>query len=81
MKVRLWVLFVALVLTVVCCGCGGGSSPQPSGTNGTGGTGGNSGNTGIPQFSHVFLLVEENHSYADVIGNSNMPYLNGLVSK
>lgn len=34
-----------------------------------------------PAFSHVFLLVEENHSYADVIGNSSMPYLNGLASQ
>lgn len=36
--------------------------------------------SGIPQFSHVFLLVEENHSFTDVIGNSNMPYLNSLAS-
>jgi len=32
-------------------------------------------------FSHVFLVVEENHSYSDVIGNSSMPYLNGLASQ
>jgi phosphatidylinositol-3-phosphatase len=32
-------------------------------------------------FSHVFLVVEENHSYADVIGNSSMPYLNSLASQ
>jgi acid phosphatase len=29
----------------------------------------------------VFLLVEENHSYSDVIGNSSMPYLNGLANQ
>jgi acid phosphatase len=29
----------------------------------------------------VFLVVEENHSYSDVIGNSAMPYLNGLASQ
>jgi hypothetical protein len=34
-----------------------------------------------PSSSHVFLVVEENHSYSDVIGNSAMPYLNGLASK
>jgi acid phosphatase len=33
----------------------------------------------IPTSSHVFLIVEENHSYSDVVGNSAMPYLNGLV--
>jgi phosphatidylinositol-3-phosphatase len=35
----------------------------------------------VPQFAHVFLLVEENHSYSSVIGNSSMPYLNSLASK
>jgi phosphatidylinositol-3-phosphatase len=29
----------------------------------------------------VFLLVEENHSYSSVIGNSSMPYLNSLAAK
>jgi phosphatidylinositol-3-phosphatase len=32
-------------------------------------------------FSHVFVVVEENHSYANVVGNtSEMPYLNQLIS-
>jgi phosphatidylinositol-3-phosphatase len=35
----------------------------------------------VPASSHVFLLVEENHSYASVIGNSSMPYLNSLAKK
>lgn len=30
--------------------------------------------------SKVFVVVEENHSYSDVIGNSAMPYLNSLAS-
>jgi acid phosphatase len=34
-----------------------------------------------PPSSHVFVVLEENHSYSDVIGNSAMPYLNGLASK
>jgi acid phosphatase len=34
-----------------------------------------------PTFSHVILLVEENHSYSDVIGSSAMPYLNSLASQ
>jgi acid phosphatase len=34
-----------------------------------------------PASAHVFLVVEENHSYSQVIGNSAMPYLNGLASK
>jgi phosphatidylinositol-3-phosphatase len=34
----------------------------------------------LPQIGHVFLLVEENHSYSSVIGNPAMPYLNSLAS-
>jgi hypothetical protein len=35
----------------------------------------------LPGSNHVFLLVEENHSYSSVIGSSSMPYLNSLASK
>jgi phospholipase C len=50
-------------------GCGGGSSDPPSGTG------------KIPQVAHVFVLVEENHSYGSVIGNPAMPYTNSLAQK
>jgi phosphatidylinositol-3-phosphatase len=53
-------------LALLAAGCGGGTSG--SGVN-------------PPSSSHVFLVVEENHSYSEVIGNSAMPYLNGLASK
>jgi hypothetical protein len=33
-----------------------------------------------PIFNHVVLVVEENHSYSEVIGNSSMPYFNSLAS-
>jgi phospholipase C len=34
----------------------------------------------VPQFRHVFVLVEENESFDDVIGNTkDMPYLNALA--
>jgi phosphatidylinositol-3-phosphatase len=36
---------------------------------------------GVPVFSHVFVVVEENHSYSSVIGSSAMPYLNSLASQ
>jgi phosphatidylinositol-3-phosphatase len=39
------------------------------------------GTSTVPASSHVFLLVEENHSYSSVIGSSSMPYLNSLASK
>ena len=40
-----------------------------------------SANHGMPPAAstRVFLVVEENHSYSDVIGNSAMPYLNRLA--
>jgi phosphatidylinositol-3-phosphatase len=34
-----------------------------------------------PVSNRVFLVVEENHSFSEVIGNSAMPYLNGLASQ
>jgi hypothetical protein len=37
--------------------------------------------TGVLAFGHVFLLMEENHSYSSVIGNTSMPYLNSLANQ
>jgi acid phosphatase len=34
-----------------------------------------------PTSSRVFLVVEENHSFSEVIGNSAMPYLNELATQ
>jgi len=58
-------------------GCGGNSStPAPSPTPSPTPT-----PSSQPSFAHVVLLVEENHSYSDVIGNSAMPYLNSLAQQ
>src|ERR1035437_10622609 len=68
-----------LALLVVCgfatsqLACGGGGSG--SGTVQTPTAAGQS------TFDHVILVVEENHSYSDVIGNSSMPYFNSLASQ
>jgi phosphatidylinositol-3-phosphatase len=36
--------------------------------------------TAIPEFEHVFVVVEENQSYEDVVGNTDdMPYVNSLI--
>ena len=53
----------------------GGASKTPITITVSGGT------TSVPSSSHVFLLVEENHSYSSVIGSSSMPYFNSLASK
>lgn len=60
-----------LLLIILSPGCGGVSSGGVSGGGGT----------PPPASAHVFLLVEENHSYSQVIGNSSMPYLNTLGAK
>ena len=33
----------------------------------------------VPASQHVYIVVEENHSYESVVGQ--MPYLNGLAAK
>src|SRR5713101_4493216 len=66
---RLWNLLLTVVMVAACSGCGSlgiGNSP---------------GSKLVPQFGHVVLVVEENHSYSEVIGNSAMPYLNNLASQ
>ena len=58
----------ATLLLQAACGGGGHSSVQA-------GTG------KVPVVAHVFVLVEENHSYGSVIGNPVMPYTNSLAQK
>jgi hypothetical protein len=33
------------------------------------------------RLGHVFVVVEENHNYSDVVASSSMPYLNGLINQ
>ncbi len=33
----------------------------------------------VPRSSHVWMITEENHSYEDIVGNSQMPYYNQLI--
>jgi phosphoesterase family protein/IPT/TIG domain-containing protein len=35
----------------------------------------------VPAIGHVFTVILENHSYANVIGSSSMPYLNSLAQR
>lgn len=62
------ILFGGSVFFSGCSGARGISSSSPTPAQGT-----------VPQFSHVVLVVEENHSYSSVIGSSAMPYLNSLA--
>jgi phospholipase C len=67
--------FYLILATILQCGCGGGG-----GSSANNGSSGGLGTSAIPHLAHVFVLVEENHSFNDVIGNSSMPYLNSLAS-
>lgn len=69
-------LCIFLILLASACG-GGPSSSTPNSRASTALQ-----NTGtVPLSTHVFMVVEENHSYSSVIGSSSMPYLNSLASK
>ena len=36
---------------------------------------------GIPDFSHIFVIVMENQEYGTIIGNSAAPYINSLAAQ
>jgi phosphatidylinositol-3-phosphatase len=38
-----------------------------------------SGSPAVPQFGHVVIVLEENHSYSSVIGSSSAPFVNSLA--
>jgi phosphatidylinositol-3-phosphatase len=58
------------LLTGTLLGCKGEQAVVTSKTSGQ-----------LPSFGHVFVVVEENHDYTDVIGNPAMPYLNSLAQQ
>ena len=35
----------------------------------------------VPAFDHVFTIMMENHSYNEIIGSSQAPYINGLANQ
>ena len=35
----------------------------------------------VPRSSHVWMIAEENHSFEDVVGSSDMPYYNQLIQQ
>ena len=34
----------------------------------------------VPEYSKIVVVVEENHDYSQIIGNSQAPYINSLAS-
>ncbi|MGA3029723.1 MAG: alkaline phosphatase family protein [Candidatus Limnocylindrales bacterium] len=37
--------------------------------------------TGLPNFSHVYLIVMENKEYGSIVGSSAAPYINELIAR
>ncbi len=35
----------------------------------------------VPAFSHVYLIVMENHEYGSIVGSSHAPYINALIRR
>lgn len=64
-----------LALTVACADTTGTSSVAQGTPRATSGT-----PSSLPHFDHILVVVEENHSYDDIIGSSDAPYINGLAS-
>ncbi len=34
----------------------------------------------LPTYAHIVVVIEENHSYSEVIGNANAPYITSLAN-
>jgi acid phosphatase len=69
-------LFVLSLLLAATLGCSMSSASAPRPNNGPPPPSGV-----VPVFSQVIVVMEENHSYSEVIGNSQMPYLNSLTTQ
>jgi hypothetical protein len=39
------------------------------------------GSTSVPAFSHIYVIVMENHEYGSIVGNSKAPYINALINR
>jgi len=35
----------------------------------------------VPAFTHIYLIVMENHEYGSIVGSSHAPYLNSLIRR
>lgn len=65
-------------------GAGSGRSPAPGAVEGAAGPGGNTSTPAaatLPAFSHVYVLVLENHDLAGIIDSGAAPYLRSLADR
>jgi len=69
---------IALTVTLLMFSIATASAQSPNKPSHSATTGSTAIHPGL-QVQHVFIVMEENHSYSDVIGNPDMPYLNSLA--
>lgn len=74
MAVAAVVAVTTLALAIGACAFGGGTGAGASQVGNGAGEG-----AAIPRFQHVFLIVMENHSFDDIIGNADAPQMNALA--
>ena len=60
---------IALMLWLASCGSSGPSNPVTTGGGGS-----------VPALNNVVVVVLENQDFNSIIGNPNMPFLNGLAN-
>ncbi|MDP9146904.1 MAG: alkaline phosphatase family protein, partial [Acidobacteriota bacterium] len=66
---------LSTIAAVSLTGCGGLSTPSDPRSPGPPPP------ATFPHFGHVVVVMEENHSYSEIIGNPDMPYLNSLAKQ
>lgn len=64
---------------LIVCAAALGMSACGSGLAGNVGNGSGGSTAAIPQVNHVAVVVLENANYGDIVGTSNMPYLQSLM--
>lgn len=93
-RMRIFAVVLAALLSMAmlaaCSGANGTTTPKPSLSAAPGPTrtgsqppiaSGQPTSGMVPRPSHVVIVIEENHSFGDIIGSSAAPYLNSLASQ
>lgn len=80
------ILLVLLLTFLTACGTGGSTTSNNNGgtggnTESSAGSGGSGGNGGSSSGPYVVVVMLENQDYGSVVGNTNMPFLNGLATQ
>jgi phosphatidylinositol-3-phosphatase len=71
------VALAALALAPACSSVTHPATPSPA-TAAT--TSGHAQPAAVPHYAHIVVVMEENHSYSQIIGSSSAPYINSLAT-